>query len=95
MTKQTPKHRLINTSKSVDDFLKTLPPKQFKQVFTKLWDLRGNPRPNDSIKLTGFDDKYRADIGEYRIVYTFNDAIVNIEIVGKRNDGDVYRRNNK
>ena len=86
------KHRLINTSKSADDFLKTLPPKQFKQVFTKVWDLRSNPRPHDSIKLTGFDDKHRTDIGEYRIIYTFSDTIVNIETIGKRNDGDVYKK---
>lgn len=96
MTKQAPpKHRLINTSKSADDFLSTLPPKQFKQVFTKVWDLRANPRPHDSIKLTGFDDKYRTDIGEYSIIYTFNDTIVNIEAIGKRNDGDVYKKNKR
>jgi mRNA interferase RelE/StbE len=89
---QQEKQRLINTSKSADTFLKTLPPKQFKQVFTKLWDLRINPRPHDSIKLVGFDDKYRTDIGEYRIVYTFDAAIVTIEVIGKRNDGDVYRK---
>lgn len=89
---QVTKKRLINTSKSADDFLKILPPKQFKQVFTKVWDLRGNPRTHDSIKLTGFDDKYRTDIGEYRIIYTFNDTIVNIETIGKRNDGEVYKK---
>jgi mRNA interferase RelE/StbE len=92
MTKPIIKQRLINTSKSADDFLKTLPPKQFKQVFTKVWDLRGNPRPHDSIKLTGFEDKYRTDIGEYRIIYSFNDMIINIEIIGKRNDSDVYKK---
>lgn len=92
MMKQTAKQRLVNTSKSADDFLKLLPPKQFKQVFTKVWDLRSNPRPHDSIKLSGFDDKYRTDIGEYRIIYTFDDTIVNIEIIGKRNDGDVYKK---
>lgn len=92
MTKPIIKQRWINTSKSSDNFLKMLPPKQFKQVFTKLWDLRNNPRPHDSIQLTGFSDKYRTDIGEYRIIYTFTDTIVNIEMIGKRNDGDVYRK---
>lgn len=90
MTKQV-KQLLVNTSKSSDDFLKTLPPKQFKQVFTKVWDLRCNPRPHDSIKLIGFNDKYRTDIGEYRIIYSFDDTIVNVETIGKRNDGDAYK----
>lgn len=88
MTKQAVKQRLVNTSRSADDFLKSLPPKQFKQIFTKVWDLRSNPRPHDSIKLSGFENKYRTDIGEYRIIYTFDDTIVNIETIGKRNDGD-------
>ncbi len=91
MTKQ----RLINTSKSADDFLKTLLPKQFKQVFTKLWDLRSNPRPHDSIKLTGYENKYRTDIGEYRIIYSFEETIIQIEIIGKRNDDDVYKKMKK
>lgn len=91
MTKQV-KQRLINTSKSADDFLKTLLPKQFKQVFTKVWDLRKNTRPHDSSKLVGFDNKYRVDIGEYRIIYTFDEIIVNVETIGKRNDDDVYKR---
>jgi mRNA interferase RelE/StbE len=89
MTKD--KQKLINSSKSADDFLKTLPPKQFKQVFTKVWSLKDNSRPNDSIKLIGFKDKYRTDIGEYRIIYSFDDCVVNIEMIGKRNDGEVYR----
>lgn len=94
MTKQIIK-RLINTSKSVDDFLKTLPPKQFKQIFTKIWDLRSNPRPHDSIKLIGFEDKYRTDIGEYRIIYNFDNTIISIQTIGKRNDGEVYKNISK
>lgn len=88
------KQRLISTSKSADDFLKRLPPKQFKQVFTKLWNLRKDSRPHDSIKLIGFHDKYRTDVGEYRIVYTFNDTLIYVEAVGKRNDGEVYKKIN-
>lgn len=56
-----------------------------------MWDLRINPRPHDSIKLKGFNEKYRTDIGEYRIISTFNEMIVNIETIGKRNDGEVYK----
>ncbi len=87
--------RLINTSRSADDFLKNLPPKQFKQVFTKVWDLRINPRPHDSIKLNGFADKFRTDIGEYRIIYSFNETIIHVEIIGKRNDGDAYKKSKR
>lgn len=85
------KKRLISTTKSADDFLSNLVPKHFKQVFVKLWSLKDNPLPNDSKKLSGFD-KYRVDSGEYRIIYTFDDHIVTIEVVGKRNDDEVYKK---
>jgi mRNA interferase RelE/StbE len=92
MNKTIIKNRFINTSKAADNFLSTLPPKQFKQVFTKLWSLKDNCRPHDSIKLSGFDGMYRTDIGEYRIIYSFDEDVITIETIGKRNDGDVYKK---
>jgi hypothetical protein len=32
---------------------------------------------------------YRKDVGEYRIIYRFDDAIVYVLLIGKRNDDDV------
>ena len=84
--------RFIKTSKSVDDFLEKLPPKQFKQIFSKVWSLRENTRPNDSSKLAGYENLYRTDSGEYRIVYFFDESIVTVEVIGKRNDGEVYKK---
>jgi mRNA interferase RelE/StbE len=86
------KHRLISTSKSADDFLESLPPKQFKQVFTKIWNLRKNPQPTDSSKLQGYKDKLRVDIGEYRVIYSFDHETIFIEVAGKRNDDEVYKK---
>ncbi len=82
---------LVNFSKSADNFIEKLPAKQFKQIITKVLDLRNNPRPHDSIKLTGYE-KFRTDIGEYRIIYTFDTSIVNIELIGKRNDDEIYKK---
>jgi mRNA interferase RelE/StbE len=84
--------RLLDITKKVDDFLGNLPPKQFKQIYSKIMTLRKNTLPNDSIKLHGFKDKYRADIGEYRIVYSFDDKIVYIQAIGKRNNDDIYKK---
>lgn len=78
--------------KKVFDFLATLPPKQKAQVAIKILELFNNPRPADSIQLKGHEKGYfRADIGEYRIVYTFINDKIQIDLVGKRNDGEVYR----
>lgn len=72
-------------------FLKTLPPKQFRQVAAKAFDLMVNPEPPDSKALTGFEFR-RADIGEYRIVYRFDRDFLYIALIGKRNDDDIYKR---
>jgi hypothetical protein len=32
-----------------------------------------------------------ADIGEYRIIYRFDEGTFSIPAIGKRNDGEVYR----
>lgn len=85
----------LDITKSVDDFLEKLPPKQFKQVFTKITSLRINSSPHDSEKLKGFQNQYRVDSGEYRIIYKFDNHVVYIMTVGKRNDGDVYKKHGR
>jgi mRNA interferase RelE/StbE len=89
------KKRLLDTSKQADKFLDNLPGKQFKQVYTKIKNLTSNSQPNDSIKMTGSEDQYRVDIGEYRIIYTFDDEVLYIEVVGKRNGDEVYKINDR
>lgn len=75
--------RLLDITKQVDDFLETLPPKQFKQVYSKIMDLRKNAAPHDSIKLHGSTDQHRVDSGEYRIIYKFDINVCYIQVVGK------------
>ncbi len=73
-------------------FLKKLPPKQYRQVVSKMLSLMKDPKPHDTKQLIGFPEYWRTDIGEYRIVYKFSEDLVKIEIIGKRNDSDVYRQ---
>ena len=53
-----------------------------------------DPLPNDSKQLKGYADLYRVDSGEYRIVYRFKsqEDLVEIILVGKRNDDEVYKK---
>lgn len=83
--------RALVISSRASDFLSKLQPKQFKQVVSAIFALLENPRPHDSIKLTGRDDIYRKTCGEYRVIYNFNSETINIEIVEKRNDDSAYR----
>lgn len=83
--------RKIDLSKRAGQFLKDRPAKQAKQITQKILSLGQNPMPSDSKKLTG-TEYYRVDSGEFRIIYDFTETIVRIVLVGKRNDGEVYRQ---
>ena len=71
-------------------FLAGLPPKQFRQVVTKIFALLDDPAPPDSRPLVGAPYR-RADIGEYRIIYRVEAETLKVALVGKRNDSEVYR----
>lgn len=81
----------IDISKPAAKFLVRLPPKQRRQVVFKIESLREDPYPHDSKQLKGYPF-FRADVGEYRIIYIVEGPVLQILVVGKRNDGDVYRR---
>jgi mRNA interferase RelE/StbE len=79
---------------TVLDFLKGLQPKIAAQIAKKVLALNVDPLPTDSKQLSGYSGYYRVDSGEYRIVYRFNpnQDLVEVILVGKRNDDDVYKR---
>ena len=76
-------------------------PKPARQIAAQIAKLRINPHPQDSKKLHG-TDLLRVDSGEYRIIYRLSnqldpgtgrdEQILNIDVIGKRNDDEVYRR---
>jgi mRNA interferase RelE/StbE len=81
----------INFTKQAEKFLRKIPSKHAKQIAKKIMSIRENPLPNDSKKL--IDTAYlRTDVGEYRIIYLVEENILNILLIGKRNDGEVYRK---
>ena len=74
-------------------FLKKLPPRHGRQTGLTIAALCRDPEPGDSRALKGKLARYRrADIGAYRIVYLVDEDVLRIPLIGKRNDGDVYRR---
>jgi len=79
---------------TVLDFLNGLQPKIAAQIAKKVLALNVDPLPNDSKQLIGYPGYYRVDSGEYRIIYNFNpeEDLVEIILVGKRNDDEVYKK---
>lgn len=84
--------RKLALSRAVIDSINELQAKQFKQVMSKILSLLVEPTPPDSQQLRGYPGYRRADIGEFRIVYRFDENTVAISLIGKRNDDEVYKR---
>lgn len=79
-------------SKRAEKFLRSLPPKQFRQVTLSLLDLLTNSHPHDSAPLHGARrGEHRVDVGEYRLIYRLENDVVRALVIGKRNDDAVYR----
>ncbi len=70
-------------------FLKRRDGKQFLQIFQAITGLCDQPRPTDSISM-GNGTHYRKDVGEFRVIYRFDDTIMWITVVGNRNDSAAY-----
>jgi len=71
-------------------FLKKLDKKQFGQLFSAITALCATPRPTDSIAM-GNNTHFRKDVGEYRVIYSFNEKILSVTVVGNRNDSAAYQ----
>ncbi len=83
--------RQIKLHKQAAKFIVGLPSKQQRQIATALISLQQNIQPHDAKKLHGYE-YFRVDCGEYRIIYNWDDTTIYVYIIGKRNDGDVYRK---
>ena len=83
--------RKLDLTPRARKFLAGLDSKQFRQVVTKTFALLDDPKPIDSKSLSG-TPYYRADIGEYRIIYRFDRETLYLILVGKRNDEEIYRQ---
>ena len=81
----------LDITKDAYGFLKEMQVKPFRQVGQKVLSLLADPRPNDAAPLKGYE-YWRTDVGEYRIVYKFDDETVYIIVIGKRNDDEVYKK---
>ena len=85
--------RQLDLKLKVKKFIESLPNKHQRQVKNAILALQENPLPHDSKKLIGYEPYRRVDIGEYRIIYRYDEVEENIMVVlvGKRNDDAVYR----
>ena len=82
---------MLDLSRDACNFLSGLQAKHYKQVASKVIDLQREPNPADSKHLAGYPGIKRVDSGEYRICYRVTENIVQIVLIDKRNDAEVYK----
>jgi mRNA interferase RelE/StbE len=72
--------------------LKNLSSQLIARLVPRLENLVSNPRPPGCKKLSGGDDEWRIRVGDYRVVYTIDDAELRVEVTRIRHRSEVYRR---
>jgi len=86
----------IDPSRQARKFLEALQianPKHARQIASKIQALRENPQPPDAAPMKGKAATFwRADTGEYRLIYRIEGDTLKLAVIGKRNDAAVYRR---
>ena len=70
--------------------LEALPPKDRRRIATKIQHLASEPRPAGTEKLSG-QEKYRLRQGNYRVLYSVDDAQLAVAIVKIGHGREVYR----
>lgn len=68
-----------------------LPANVQKRIDKAILGLKNQPRPAGAIQLKGNHLSYRIRVGDYRILYTIEDAVLKVIIVKVGNRKEVYK----
>ena len=74
---------------SAEKDLASLPREVHERIIKRLLALRANPRPPGAKKLWG-GERYRVRVGGYRVLYTIDDALQAVEVVGIGHRSRIY-----
>ena len=88
-----PKHVIysIDLSRQAERFLRELPVKQARQIAEKLQALAADPSAIPSEQLRGYAPMRRLRAREFRIIYALEGDVVQVRLIGKRNDDEIYK----
>lgn len=80
----------LRLHKSVAKDLDPLPKKDVQRIVKAIAGLADDPRPPQSLKLSG-SDKYRLRCGVYRILYEIHEDVLIVYVVKVGHRKDIYR----
>ena len=77
----------VALTSSAEKELKKLSGQLTARIVPRLENLASNPRPSGCKKLRGGDEEWRIRVGDYRVVYSIDDARVSsrLQAVGRPN----------
>ena len=81
----------VTFARSARKELQKLSPSVARRIVARIEALIQTPRPSGSVKLQGNKNLWRIRIGDYRVIYTVDDAAHVIDISAVRNRRDAYR----
>ena len=84
-------YRVVLTS-SAEKELQKLSAQLNARIVPHLENLADNPRPPRCKKLKGGDKEWRIRVGDYRVVYTIDDARLLVEVTRIRHRSEAYER---
>ena len=82
----------VELTSSAERELKMLSGQLIARMVPRLESLASNPRPPGCKKLRGGDNEWRIRVGDYRLVYTIDDAKLLVEVTRIRHRREVYER---
>jgi mRNA interferase RelE/StbE len=62
-----------------------------RRVVRRLRSLRADPRPPGCLKLAGAEGLWRLRVGDYRVIYRIEDAVLVVLVIRVAHRRDVYR----
>jgi mRNA interferase RelE/StbE len=77
---------------SVEKDLRSLPKATITHIFQHIEQLKDEPYPRQSIKLSGAEHLYRLRVGDYRIIYSIAQEEKQIIVHYIRHRRDVYKK---
>ena len=81
----------VYLKRSAEKDLEGLPREAHRKIIKRLLALKANPRPRGAKKLWG-GERYRIRVGDYRLLYTIDDALKKIEVSAVGHRREVYRQ---
>ena len=81
----------VSFRRSAEKDLRKLDSTVQRRVLRAIDSLAIDPRPDGCRKLVGSEDAFRIRIGDYRVIYTVDDAVFIVAIESVRHRREAYR----